>query len=222
MLRVFLSLVGAHLIGLTGTQSLEGQGFLVADGITVTGKTYEGLGAFVKVIQNPSNGDYTGFHIQRITFTSLCFLWLADEGVRTFRVSDGDSIDLQSLRSNNYAELSFGSPHSFTSGSTFMLGFYTGYGPFDSTGYTGIYTSPVFGWARFMNFGGDVRYLEGALESGGAGIIAGTQTIIPVPEPSTLALLAAASALLLSISGERNRRCLGQSHSFELSRKITS
>ena len=203
-MNISLSLIGGLLFGLLGTHSLEAQGFLVANGITVSGKTYEGHGAFVKVIQNPSNGDYTGFFIQRISFTSLGFSWLVDEGVRTFRVSDGDSIDLQSIRSNNYPELSFGSPHSFTSGSTFLLGFYTGYGPFDSTGYTGIYTSPVFGWGRFMNFGGDVRYLDGALESGGAGIIAGSQTIIPVPEPGRLALLAGGTALLLALGRQRN------------------
>jgi len=84
------------------------------------------------------------------------------------------------------------------------LGFYTGYNPFGITNidghvtgyYTGIYSNPVFGWGEFVNNHGAIQMLASALEIEGGVIFAGTQNIIPVPEPSTFALAALGGLLL--------------------------
>jgi hypothetical protein len=76
-------------------------------------------------------------------------------------------------------------------GSSFYVGLYTGYTP-----QGGIYSNPLFGWAELENVNGSIQLLNSALEYQGGGIFAGTQTIIPVPEPGTFSL-AALGVLLL-------------------------
>jgi hypothetical protein len=155
----------------------------------------------VTVIQNPVNGDFTGFSFNPQSADTFALSFLVDEGVRTFLVSPNNPISLQAILSQNYSEIDgfFGGPsyQTFTEGIPFYLGFYTGYNPFGITNinghatgyYTGIYTDPVFGWGEFVNNGGVIQMLDSALEIQGGGIYAGTQTIIPVPEPSTFALV---------------------------------
>jgi hypothetical protein len=88
-------------------------------------------------------------------------------------------------------KLLFPNSYVFTNGVPFYLGFYTGYKPWDSQGnYTGIYSNPVFGRGEFVNYQGVIQMLGSGLEIEGGGIYAGTQNIIPAPEPSELALAA--------------------------------
>jgi hypothetical protein len=87
---------------------------------------------------------------------------------------------LQPILSNNYTELG-SSGRDMPSGVPFYLGFYTGYSP-----QGGIYSNPVFGWGEFVNNAGAIQMLDSGLEIQGGGIYAGTQNIIPVPEPSVL------------------------------------
>jgi hypothetical protein len=47
----------------------------------------------------------------------------------------------------------------------------------------GIYTNAVFGWGKFVTRDDRIELLDSALEYGGAGIYAGTQTIIPPEFP---------------------------------------
>jgi hypothetical protein len=82
-------------------------------------------------------------------------------------------------------------PTVFEDGIPFYVGLYTGHFP-----QNGIYQDPVFGWALFVNNQGVIQMLDSALEYGGAGIYAGTQTIIP--EPCTIAFFALGSLLLAS------------------------
>ena len=85
----------------------------------------------------------------------------------------------------------------FGEGVPFYVGLYTGLGyPQD-----GPYTNPLFGWAQLVNNNGTIELLGSALEYGGGGIVAGTQTILPVPEPSVI-VLAALGGLLFGF-----RRC---------------
>ncbi len=154
----------------------------------------EGTEYLFEVVQDPSDGDYTGFSLYRWGGnTTFLFSPLADEGVRTFVVSPNDSISMQPISEHHYSELSAGNTYSFANQSQFYLGFYTG----NSYPQNGIYNDPLFGWGQFENNNGTIRLLGGALEYGGGGIYAGTETIIPVPEPSTISLAVCGFAFLL-------------------------
>ena len=150
--------------------------------------------------QNPTNSDYTGFALEPkgktppTTFYTNTFLFnlYADEGVRVFIVNSNQPISLQPILSQSYLELTYPNNYVFTNGRPFYLGLYTGFNPYivtNGTGvYTGIYERPVFGWGLFVNNQGVIQMLDSALEIEGGGIYAGTQTIIPIPEPGSLAL----------------------------------
>jgi hypothetical protein len=173
------------------------QGFIVPNGVRFNG--FDGLGYSVAVTQDPATGDYTGFDLNPIGKTppsstfinTYSFMPVVDEGVRTFIVSPNDSISLQPIQANSYPELTYPNSYVFADGVHFFLGLYTGKRPWDSQGnYTGIYTDPVFGWGEFVNNRGAIQFIGGALEAGGGGIYAGTQNIIPIPEPISLRLIA--------------------------------
>jgi hypothetical protein len=166
---------------------LQAQGHIVPDGVTSWGFT-PGLGYEIQVLQNPTNGNITGFFLkpqnQVPPTNTFQFLPLLDEGVRTFRVFANDPISLQPILAGSYTELTYPNNYVFPQGLTFYLGFYTG-----QIRQGDIYADPLFGWGRFRNNNGVIEMLSSALEYGGGGIYAGTETIIPVPEPSSLALL---------------------------------
>ena len=194
---------------------LHSQGYFVPNGVTIFPGSPTGPGSEIRVLQNPTNSDYTGFFLQpqgRTPPTSLyintfLFYPYLDEQVRTFLVSSNDPISLQPIMSQSYSELLYPNTYVFRNGIPFYLGFYTGYNPYDSHGnYTGIYTNPLFGWGEFVNNQGVIQMLGSALEYQGGGIYAGTQTIIPIPEPSTLAL----GALIAFLFGFRRWRLFGQ------------
>jgi len=182
------------------------QGYIVPNGVTWLGYT-EGTGYGVTVTQNPTNGDYTGFFLSPTSTTNAYqFNSLADEGVRTFLVSSNDSISLQPILEQNYTELLSASSYTFANGSMFYLGFYTGYNPWDSLGnYTGIYSDPVFSWAEFVNNDGVLEMLGSGLEYGGGGIFAGTDNIVPAPEPSQFALIAIGISFFTFLRWEKIR-----------------
>ena len=173
------------LLAFWACASAQAQGYIVADGIAFFGGRNT-----VTVLQSPTNGDYTGFSLFSQNLITFQFSPFLDEGVRTFRVSQNDPITYSSIAANSYPELTYPNTYVFPNQTTFFLGFYTGYGPFDGQGnYTGIYTNPLFGWGQFRNVNGAITFLGGALEYGGGGIYTGTQTIIPVPEPAAIGLL---------------------------------
>jgi hypothetical protein len=165
--------------------NLHSQGYIVSDGIGIQDPN------MVTVIQNPTTGDYTGGFIVNKGSSSFGFQTLVDEGVRAFIVNDGDPISLQPIVNISYPEFTAASSVMLSEAMPFYLGFYTGYMP-----EMGIYKDPVFGWGEFVNLNGTITLLDSALEYGGGGIIAGTQTILPVPEPGTLGLIALGGLLL--------------------------
>jgi hypothetical protein len=118
---------------------------------------------------------------------------IADEGVRTFLVSANDPISVQPITANSYPELTFPNTYSFPNGSTFFLGFFTG----STMPVNGIYSDPLFGWGQYRNVNGAITFLGGALEYGGGGIYVGTQTIIPVPEPTAICMIGVGGLALL-------------------------
>jgi hypothetical protein len=162
-----------------------------------------GLGFAFDVRQNSTNAnfvDYTGFFLnpvgktrpQLTYFDIFSYSYIVDEGVRVFSVQSNQPISLQPILSASWLELGSSSTYIFTNGVPFYLALYTGYGCFALTNingnttsyYTGIYDPAVFGWVKLVNNLGVIQMLDGAMEFGGAGIFAGTQNIIAVPEPS--------------------------------------
>ena len=120
-------------------------------------------------------------------------------GVRVFLVSSNAPISLQPILSGSWTELGYASSYVFAAGVPFYVALYTGadvappYPPTEP--YT--YLDPVFGWAELENINGSIYLLNGALEYGGSGIYAGTQTIIQsVPEPATLGFLVLGGAMI--------------------------
>lgn len=116
--------------------------------------------------------------------------------VQVFFVAPNDPITFQTART----ELTSGSTRVFQPGVPFYVGFQTGADtippaqPFDLPSYS--YVDPVFGWAKLENVGGKIQLLDSALEFQGGGIYAGTQTIIPIPEPSWMGLFALGAAIM--------------------------
>ena len=120
-------------------------------------------------------------------------------GVRVFLVQPNDAISLQPIFSRSWTELTYPNTYVFANGVPFYVGLYTGsnfappYPPFPPY----FYLDPVYGWAKLVNNFGSIQLLNYAVEYQGGGIIAGTQTIIPIPEPSIFTLFALGSLLFV-------------------------
>ena len=178
------------------TIHLYAQGYIVANGVTTN---YIPGSGEISVIHDPVNSYYTGFFLNPVGKTpptiytnTFAFSVIVDVGVRVFLVQSNDAISLQPILSQSWTELGDLPSYVFANGSPFYVGLYTGSNPFDSHGnYTGIYEDPLFGWAKLVNHQGVIQLLDSGLEYGGAGIYAGTQTIIQAaPEPTTLGVFA--------------------------------
>lgn len=180
--------------------NLHSQGYVVPNGVTTN---YIPGSGEISVIHDPTNLYYTGFFLNPIGKTlptiytnTFSYSVVLDVGVRVFLVSSNDPISLQPILSQTWTELGGAPSYVFTNGVPFYVGFYTGnvqFAPQD-----GIYNDPLFGWAELVNNQGVIQLLNGAVEYGGGGIFAGTQNIIPVPEPSTSGLLALGGLFLVA------------------------
>ena len=170
------------------TFQLHSQGYIVPNGVIPVGQNQ------IDVMHDPANSYYTGFFLFPRGSNTFSFNSIVDIGVRVFFVSQNDPITADAILSGNYSELSYPNNYIFNDGSVFYVGLYTGNQSFAPP--NGLYSDPLFGWAKLENIGGTIQLLNSALEYKGGGIYAGTQTIIPVPEPSAFAL-GALGALLL-------------------------
>lgn len=123
---------------------------------------------------------------------------LTDVGVRVFLVSSNDSISSQSILAQSWPELDVSSSDVFPAGVPFYVALYTGYqfAPPYPPNPPYNYLDPVFGWAELVNNQGVIQMLGSALEYGGDGVYAGTQNIVPTPEPSEFALVALGTLLV--------------------------
>lgn len=172
---------------------LHAQGYIVLNGVDTNSFPGE------INVWNPTGTQATTFSLdpfgkqQPTIYTNVFnFNEPATIGVRVFLVQSNDAISLQPILSQAWTELGLGNNYVFANGVPFYVALYTGGSiaqpwPF-SPPYT--YNDPVFGWAELENVNGVIRVLDYAVEYQGGGIFAGTQNIIPVPEPSTLGLLA--------------------------------
>jgi|SRR5882724_6420982 len=143
---------------------------------------------------DPVHSYYTGFSFKPESINTFDFGIVLDVGVRVFLVSPGDPISLQPILSGSYTELGSQPSYVFNKGVPFVVGLYTGNLQFHPP--DGIYSDPLFGWVVLENVNGTIQLLNSALEYQGGGIIAGTQTILPVPEPGTWGLLLCGAVLL--------------------------
>ena len=153
----------------------------------------------IDVLQNPTNGNYTGFALTpsgRTPPTSLyintfSFTYYLDEGVRVFFVSSNQPVSLQAIQSGSYTELMYPNNYVFANNSPFYVGLYTGpqWTSFPPTNPI-TYADPLFGWARLRNNQGVIELLGSALAYGSQGIYAGTQNMIPEPSGFALAVVA--------------------------------
>ena len=186
-LVIALSLFGAVI-------QLHSQGYIVPNGVVLSGGEID--------VWNPSGNVLTGFIFtpvdtqQPTIYTNVFnFNEPATFGVRVFLVQPNDAISLQPILSQAWTELVIGNNYVFANGVPFYVALYTGnnfappYPPYQ-------YLDPVFGWAELENVQGTIQVLNYAVEYQGGGIFAGTQNIIPVPEPSTFALAALGGLLL--------------------------
>ena len=116
--------------------------------------------------------------------------------MRVFLVASIQPISLPPILANSYTELTYPNNYVFQDSSPFYVGLYTG----ETFSQNGIYSDPLFGWARLVNNQGGIQLLDSALAYKTGGIYAGTQILIP--EPSGLAL-AVLGALLIGFYGRR-------------------
>lgn len=178
---------------------LHSQGYIVPNGVVTN--------LFVGEIDvwNPGT-QVTGFSLipagkQSPSFYTNVFTFMEPVtiGVRVFLVSPNDAISLQPIQAQNWAELGNSPSYVFANGVPFYVGLYTGaqiappYPPYPPY----LYLDAVFGWAELVNNGRVIQVLDSAVEYGGAGIYAGTRTIIPVPEPSVFGLVSVAFILFV-------------------------
>ena len=184
MKKTIRLLVGTF-VAIGAAHQLQAQGYIVPNGVTS-----EDIGGvnLIRVIQNPSTLDYTGFAFFPGTGDSFTYSHLLDEGVRVFFVSANDPFGLSQIQSQTYPELLQSSSYVLPDAVPFYVGLYTGASippPYPSTPPI-FYTDPVYGWAQLVNNGGTVQLLGGALGYNTAGIYAGTQTLIPEPTAVSL------------------------------------
>jgi predicted outer membrane repeat protein len=179
-----------------GVLRLHSQGYIVPNGVVVNFDGSFSPGE-IDVLHNPSDptsgGSYTGFILSPVSSTAFQFDPVVDVGVRVFLVSLDDPISLQPILSMNYTELTYPNDYVFNLGIPVYVGLYTGNQQFAPP--NGIYGDPLFGWAELENVGGAIQLINSALEYQGGGIYAGTDLLIPAPEPGTGGLILCGAVL---------------------------
>jgi len=178
------------------------QGIIVPNGVTYLGGVSGAHGYEYSVAHNPTGSETTGFSLQPNGITapstvtnSFNFDPIVDVSVRVFLTAPNAVITADTLLSGGMTELTANTSYLFNNGVPVYLALYTGNENFYPP--DGVYTDPLFGWAEVENVRGVMKLLGGDMEYGGAGIVAGTQTIIqPTPEPGTLALAGMGGLLL--------------------------
>lgn len=199
------------------TSQSQAQGYIVPNGVTFIG--YQpGFGYEIDVVHDPVNFYSTGFFLNSNGANMFQFSAIVDVSVRVFLVSANDLVSMQQIQSQAYAELSYPNTYHFADGVPFYLGLYTGNQSFYPP--DGIYSDPLFGWVELVNNQGVIQMLDGALEYHGAGIYAGTQNIINVPEPEAVAL-SVLGCLLFGL-GHLQKRLAGLGSKLVRRRELTA
>jgi hypothetical protein len=184
------------------------QGYLVPNGV-ITNYSGAALQGEISVLYNPTNLYYTGFALHPSGLTQPTFYtntfsydYILDVGVRVFLVSPNDPITQQAIQSGSYTELMYPNSYVFNHNAPFYVALYTGNQNFYPP--NGIYTDPLFGWARLVNNQGVIQLLEGALVYKAEGIYTGTLNIIPEPSSFALGVLGVVLLTLRRMTIARN------------------
>ena len=203
-MKTKLQLLAAISLILGSLLQVYAQGYIVPNGVVSNygGLFFPGEIDMLHDPAHPTNGfSYTGFifdprGMTPPTFYVNTFLFdpVVDIGVRVFLVSSNDAMSLQPILAHSYTEL-LPTTYVFNSGQPFYVGLYTGNVQFYPP--DGIYSDPLFGWAKLVNDRGAIELLDGALAYKADGIYVGTRNIIGgVPEPSAFGLSALGALLL--------------------------
>ena len=198
-MKTNLKLAVAMLLAFSATLRLPAQGYIVPNGVVDSGFV-PWVGYEIDVLHDPTNLYYTGFALGPTSGDEFLFDPIVNVGVRAFLVTSNTPISLQPILSQSWTELTFPNTYVFSNGVPFYLALYTGAGNFYPS--NGIYSDPLFGWAELENVNGAIELLNSAEEYQGGGIYAGTQIIIPTPEPSTICL-AVLGGMLLALRRSR-------------------
>jgi len=174
---------------------LNAQGYVVPNGVSYVGLNFGG-GYEIDVVHDPTNYYSTGFSFYpqgktppAVYVNTFQFAAIVDVSVRVFLVASNQPISLQPILAGSYTELMFPGNYVFDNNSPFYVGLYTGnqnYYPPD-----GIYTDPLFGWARLVNNRGVIEMLDSALVYKAEGIYTGTLNFVPEPSSLSLGILGA-------------------------------
>ena len=175
---------------LTAIPPLYSQGYIVPNGVVYSGYI-PGAGYEIDVVHDPAIYFYTGFWLNPVGKTlpsvytnTFQFAGIVDVGVRVFLVPPNQPISLQPILAQSYPELTYPNTYVFADGSPFYVGLYTGNQNFYPP--NGIYSDPLFGWARLVNNQGVIEMLDSALAYQAQGIFAGTLNLVPEPSVFTL------------------------------------
>jgi len=207
-MKTKFSLLTLFAVSLLAAQLSRAQGVIVANGIVTN--LFPG-----EIDLNwPGQTTINGFGFSPVgrtygVYSNVFAFWEpVTVGVRVFLVSSNQPISLAAIRSSSYTEISDSANPALPANPTniinvnvpFLVGLYSGanftqYYPPGNT-IPVEYSDPVFGWAKLENINGSIQLLTGALEYKGGGIYAGTQNIIPIPEPDDLVLLALCGGIL--------------------------
>lgn len=90
--------------------NVHAQGYIVPNGVTYLGLNTFG-GYEIRVLQNPTNSDYTGFWLKPAGMTpptvftnTFSVDYYLDEGVRVFLLSANDPLSLDTILAGDYVE----------------------------------------------------------------------------------------------------------------------
>jgi PEP-CTERM motif len=145
------------------------------------------------VYQDQAGTDPTSILVELSGSTLTAITWNVDEEADYYLVPNLAVFTAATIASGQFPPL-FVVDHAYSLNvgfGDFYLGINTGQGA--SGGHP---NRNVFGWAHFVNDQTGLHMIGNAVTYGNAGIIVGTTTVIPVPEPSTLALAGIGTCLI--------------------------
>ena len=199
MRRLSLFIVGIVLIvSQARADTVIGSNFIAVPDPSVPGAQYR-----FTVYQDEPATDPTSLFVALSAQVMTAIAWNVDEEADYYLVPNLAVFSAATISSGIFPALfALNQPHAINVGfSDFYLGINTG------QGFAGGHPNRnVFGWAHFVNNQQTgLQMISNAVTYGNAGIIVGTTTVIPVPEPSIFALAAAGGWLLAVIARRKSR-----------------
>lgn len=169
----------------------------------VVDPSFPGAQYWFTVYQDEARTDPTSLFVGLNGELVTAVAWNVDEEADYYLVPNLAVFSAATISSGIFPPLfALDQPHTINVGfGDFYLGINTG------QGFAGGQPSRnVFGWVHFVNNSQTgLQMIGNAVTYGNSGIIVGTTNVIPVPEPSIMALIAAGAVLLGPIAWRRGR-----------------